>query len=299
MAIHHVDGAEPPSDVSALSSTAESRVDEAPHAAAGPLLEVQNVEVVYNEISLAVRGISLSVPTGGVVALLGANGAGKTTTIRAISGLLDINNGRVRDGDIILDGQSVKKLRPHEIVGRGVAQVPEGRKIFGHLTVEENLRVGASARKDRRNVGTALEQVYELFPPIAARRHDEAGWMSGGEQQMVAVGRALMAAPRLLLLDELSLGLAPLVVDAIFERLDQTRKELGVAMLLVEQNAQIALEFSEYGYIMENGRIVLDGPSAELQNNSDVQEFYLGISESQETKSYASVKHYKRRKRWV
>ena len=193
----------------------------------------------------------------------------------------------------------MKKLRRTQIVARGVAQVPEGRKIFGHLTVEENLKVGASARKDRRNVGSALEQVYELFPPIAGRRHDEAGWMSGGEQQMVAVGRALMAAPRLLLLDELSLGLAPLVVDAIFDRLDTARRELGVAMLLVEQNAQIALDFSEYGYIMENGRIVLDGPSAELQNNPDVQEFYLGISEAHETKSYASVKHYKRRKRWV
>jgi branched-chain amino acid transport system ATP-binding protein len=281
------------------SAESAAAVAPTPTPSAPPLLEIQNVEVVYNEVSLAVRGISLSVPPGGVVALLGANGAGKTTTIRAISGLLDIHDGRIRDGDITLDGKSVKKLRAHEIVARGVGQVPEGRKIFGHLTVEENLRVGASARKDRRNVGAALEQVYELFPPIAARRHDEAGWMSGGEQQMVAVGRALMAAPRLLLLDELSLGLAPLVVDAIFERLDDARKELGVAILLVEQNAQIALDFAEYGYIMENGRIVLDGPSAQLQDNADVQEFYLGISESHETKSYASVKHYKRRKRWI
>ena len=297
MAVHDVTTTEVPGTPEAAA--ADAPIEKAPASSVRPLLEIQNVEVVYNEISLAVRGISLSVPPGGVVALLGANGAGKTTTIRAISGLLDIHDGRVRDGDIFLDGQSIKKLRAHEIVARGAAQVPEGRKIFGHLTVEENLRVGASARKDRRNVGAALEQVYELFPPIAARRHDEAGWMSGGEQQMVAVGRALMAAPRLLLLDELSLGLAPLVVDAIFERLDEVRKELGMAILLVEQNAQIALDFSEYGYIMENGRIVLDGPSAELQNNTDVQEFYLGISEGHETKSYAAVKHYKRRKRWV
>jgi branched-chain amino acid transport system ATP-binding protein len=266
--------------------------------APGDILTLRNVEVVYNEISLAVRGVSLSVPDGAVVALLGANGAGKTTTIRAISGLLDIHDGRVREGEITFDGRSIKKLPPHTLVERGIAQVPEGRQVFGHLTVEENLRVGASQRKDR-NVKDSLDTIYELFPKLAERRKDEAGWMSGGEQQMVAVGRALMARPKMLLLDELSLGLAPQVIETIFARLSAVRKELNTAMLMVEQNAKLALEFCEYGYIMENGRIVLDGPSATLLNNPDVQEFYLGVGADKETKSYASVKHYKRRKRWM
>jgi branched-chain amino acid transport system ATP-binding protein len=262
------------------------------------VLTLRNVEVVYNEISLAVRGISLSVPRGAVVALLGANGAGKTTTIRAISGLLDIHDGRVRDGEITLAGESIKKMAPHTLVARGIAQVPEGRQVFGHLSVEENLRVGASALKDR-SIRNSLETIYELFPRLAERRKAEAGWMSGGEQQMVAVGRALMARPKLLLLDELTLGLAPQVIETIFARLTAVRSELNTAMLMVEQNAKLALGFCEYGYIMENGRIMLDGPSAALMSNADVQEFYLGVGEDQQTKSYASVKHYKRRKRWT
>jgi len=270
----------------------------APRRTVDEILTVSNVEVVYNDVSLAVRGISLAVPRGAVVALLGANGAGKTTTIRAISGLLDIHDGRVREGDILLDGSSIRRLAPAQIVGRGVAQVPEGRQVFGHLTVEENLRVGASARRDR-NTRESLDQVLELFPALARRRRDQAGWMSGGEQQMVAVGRALMARPALLLLDELSLGLAPQVIESIFDRLSAVRTEFGTSMLMVEQNAQLALDFADYGYIMENGRIVLDGPSDALLRNSDVREFYLGVGDDRAAKNFAAVKHYKRRKRWL
>jgi branched-chain amino acid transport system ATP-binding protein len=281
-----------------MTTTADNAAHAPQAAATADILTLRNVEVVYNEISPAVRGLSLSVPQGSVVALLGANGAGKTTTIRAISGLLDIHDGRVREGDIMLDGVSVKRLSPHALVARGIAQVPEGRQVFGHLTVEENLRVGASALKDH-SIKDSLDTIYELFPRLAERRRAEAGWMSGGEQQMVAVGRALMARPRLLLLDELSLGLAPQVIETIFGRLQSVRTELKTAMLMVEQNAKIALDFCDYGYIMENGRIALDGPSASLLGNSDVQEFYLGVGGEQGARSYASIKHYKRRKRWM
>jgi branched-chain amino acid transport system ATP-binding protein len=281
-----------------MTTTQPSALETGAAEPADEILSLRNVEVVYNEISLAVRGVSLSVPRGSVVALLGANGAGKTTTIRAISGLLDIHDGRVREGDIVLAGESIKKMTPHAIVARGVAQVPEGRQVFGHLTVEENLRVGASALKER-SVKESLDTIYELFPRLAERRRAEAGWMSGGEQQMVAVGRALMARPKLLLLDEVSLGLAPQVVETIFARLQAVREELKTAMLMVEQNAKLALEFCDYGYIMENGRIVLDGPSGALLGNQDVQEFYLGVSGDHATRSYASIKHYKRRKRWI
>ena len=264
-----------------------------------PLLTLQNVEVVYNEISLAVRGISLVVPKGKTIALLGANGAGKTTTLRAIAGLLHVHDGRVREGEVVFDGRDIGSLRPDQRVASGIAQVPEGRMVFGHLTVEENLKVGAAAT-GYRNTRKAVEQVFELFPALADRRRQTAGWMSGGEQQMVAVGRALMAEPKLLLLDEVSLGLAPQIIDSIIDQLEVVRRELGTAMLMVEQNANLALEFSDYGYIMENGRVVLDGPSKELRSNEDVREFYLGMGgKDGEKKSYADVKHYKRRKRWV
>lgn len=267
--------------------------------AGDPLLVLRNVEVVYNEISLAVRGISLTVPAGQTVSLLGANGAGKTTTLRAITGLLAIHDGRVREGEITFDGRDVSQQRADQIVAGGVAQVPEGRMIFGHLTVEENLRIGAAAT-GYKELKASLEQMFDLFPALADRKDQQAGWMSGGEQQMVAVGRALMAKPRLLLLDEVSLGLAPQIIDTIIDQLTVVRREFGTAMLMVEQNANLALEFSDYGYIMENGRIVLDGPSAELRNNEDVREFYLGMAASEdEQKSYAQVKHYKRRKRWT
>lgn len=281
-----------------MTTTATSPAAAGQTAANDDILTLRNIEVVYNEVSLAVRGVSLSVPNGSVVALLGANGAGKTTTIRAISGLLDIHDGRVREGDILFCGESIKRMTPHALVARGIAQVPEGRQVFGHLTVEENLRVGASARRDH-NIKESLEAIYQLFPRIAERRKAEAGWLSGGEQQMVAVGRALMARPKLLLLDEVSLGLAPQVIETIFERLQAVRTELNTAMLMVEQNAKLALEFCDYGYIMENGRVVLDGPSASLLENPDVQEFYLGVGADHTTKNYASIKHYKRRKRWL
>jgi len=259
------------------------------------LLAVENVEVVYG-VSLALRGVSFVVPEHGAVALLGPNGAGKTSTIRAISGLLDVHGGSIRDGDIRLHGRSIRRLRADRIVSSGVAQVPEGRLVFAHLTVEENLRVGASARKTP-GVGDSLDQVYDLFPRLAERRRQQAGWLSGGEQQMLAIGRALMAAPRLLLLDEVSLGLAPRVIEDIFERLGEVRRELGTAMLLVEQNARVALGFVDYGYILESGRIVLEGESADLRANDVVQQSYLGIR-TDATAGFAHVKRYRRRKRW-
>ena len=279
-----------------MTTTETSPAHAAPESAAPDVLTLRNVEVVYNEISLAVRGVSLSVPENSVVALLGANGAGKTTTIRAITGLLAIHGGRVREGEITFLGESIKKQAPHTLVSKGIAQVPEGRRVFGHLTVEENLRIGASAVK-KHNMKESLDLIYELFPRLAERRKSEAGWMSGGEQQMVAVGRALMARPKMLLLDELSLGLAPQVIETIFARLQSVRDELKTAMLMVEQNAKLALEFCDYGYIMENGRVVLDGPASSLLNNSEVQEFYLGGGEKE--RNYAATKHYKRKKRWM
>jgi branched-chain amino acid transport system ATP-binding protein len=262
-----------------------------------PLLAVNNVEVVYG-VSLAVRGISFSVPENGVVALLGPNGAGKTSVIRAVSGLLPLHYGAVRSGDITLDGKSIRGLQPDKIVGRGVGQVPEGRLVFRQLSVEENLRVGATARKGAK-VGESMDGIFEFFPVLAERRKQKAGWLSGGEQQMVAVGRALMAGPRLLLLDEVSLGLAPLVIEDIFNRLGEVRRELGTAMLLVEQNARVALAFAEYGYILESGRVVLDGPSEKLQSDPMVQESYLGVRKDDTHAGYGQVKLYRRRKRWL
>ena len=269
----------------------------APRSSAGPLLVVDNIEVTYG-VSLAVRGISFEVPENGAVALLGPNGAGKTSTIRAISGLLDIHHGSVRDGDIRFAGRSIRGMRADKIVASGVAQVPEGRLVFGQLTVEENLRVGASARTTP-DVEDSLAQVYDLFPRLKERPKQQAGWLSGGEQQMVAIGRALMAAPRLLLLDEVSLGLAPRVIEGIFERLGEVRRELGTAMLLVEQNARVALGFAGYGYILESGRIVLEGPSSDLRDNSMVQESYLGVRSGDTGRAYGQVKLYRRRRRWL
>jgi branched-chain amino acid transport system ATP-binding protein len=264
-----------------------------------PLLSLEAAEVVYGGASLAVSGVSFTVPEHGVVALLGANGAGKTSIIRAISGLLGVHGGVLREGDVLLDGRSIRRLRPDRVVARGIAQVPEGRLVFSHLTVDENLRVGASARRAPGRVSHALEQVYELFPRIADRRSAQAGLLSGGEQQMVAIGRALMASPRLLLLDEVSLGLAPKVVESIFERLGAVRRELGAAMLMVEQNAQMALDFADQGYIMENGRVVLAGPSAALRANPLVQETYLGISARSEAAMGDEPLRARRRKRWL
>jgi len=262
------------------------------------LLAVDNVEVVYG-VSLALRGISFQVPEDGAVALLGPNGAGKTSTIRAISGLLAVHNGAVRDGEIRLDGKSIRGMRAHKIVSAGVSQVPEGRLVFPQLSVEENLLVGASARKSP-GVADTLTRVYDLFPRLKERTRQQAGWLSGGEQQMVAIGRALMAAPRLLLLDEVSLGLAPQVIASIFELLAEVRRELGTAMLLVEQNARAALAFADYGYILENGRVVLEGPSADLRDNPVIQESYLGVrGGAAGTRHFGEAKHYKWRTRWL
>ncbi|MCS6843881.1 MAG: ABC transporter ATP-binding protein [Caldilineales bacterium] len=266
------------------------------------MLKLTNVEVVYSDVVLVLRGVSLEVPPGKIVALLGANGAGKTTTLRAISGLLRTQEGKVTRGSIEFDGQRIQHLPPEEIVRLGIVQVMEGRRLFRHLTVEENLVIGAVGRSGRNGVGNLaadLEQVYTYFPRLRDLRRRTSGFLSGGEQQMLVIGRALMAHPRLMMLDEPSLGLAPLIVDEIFSIVRQIRQESGVSILLVEQNARIALDVADYAYIMENGRVVLDGPSEQMAQNEDVKEFYLGLTQLGERKSYRDVKHYRRRKRWL
>jgi branched-chain amino acid transport system ATP-binding protein len=274
--------------------TADAETQERP----GTVLKVSGLEVAYGPLAPALRGITIEVPEGSAVALLGANGAGKTTTIRAISGLLKLHSGRVLQGSIELAGEDISKLRPNKIVGQGVAQVPEGRMVFAELTVEENLRIGATARKGG-NLGEDIDRVFELFPSIESRRGDQAGWLSGGEQQMVAIGRGLMANPRLLLLDEVSLGLAPIITRAIFERLRDVRAQYGTAMLVVEQNARLALEFCDYAYILDTGRIVLEGPAAQLRADPQVQELYLGGEIGEDARSFATAKRYRRRRRWL
>ncbi len=263
------------------------------------LLVVNNIEVIYDHVILVLRGVSLQVPEGGVVAVLGANGAGKTTTLKAISNLLGAERGEVTKGTILYQRNEVQALNPSELVKRGVTQVMEGRHCFEHLTVEENLMTGAYTRRDGRTaVARDLELVYGYFPAIKERRGSLAGYISGGEQQMTAIGRALMAKPKLILLDEPSMGLAPQLVEQIFEIVARLNKEVGVSFLLAEQNATVALRFSDYGYVLENGRVVLDGLSKELADNEDVKEFYLGISAGDRT-SFRDVKHYRRRKRWL
>lgn len=263
------------------------------------MLEVNNIEVVYNDVILVLKGISLSVAKGDIVALLGANGAGKTTTLKAISGVLRLQNGDLEGGTISFDGKEIQDDDPDRIVRNGISMVPEGRRIFSDLSVVENLVVGAFTRSDRGQVKKDLEIVMNYFPVLRERRNQRAVYLSGGEQQMVAVGRALMSKPRLIMLDEPSLGLAPLVVKSIFEILKQINQAQDTTLLLVEQNANLALNFASYGYIMETGRIVLDGPCGQLRENEDVQEFYLGVTDQKDRKNYAQVKHYKRRKRWL
>lgn len=265
------------------------------------MLKLTNVEVVYSDVVLVLRGVSLEVPEGKIVALLGANGAGKTTTLRAISGLLRTQEGKVTRGSIEFAGQRIQHLPPEEIVRLGIVQVMEGRRLFRHLTVEENLVIGAvgRSRNGAGSVAQDLERVYTYFPRLRDLRRRTSGFLSGGEQQMLVIGRALMAHPRLMMLDEPSLGLAPLIVDEIFSIVRQIRQESGVSILLVEQNARIALDVADYAYIMENGRVVLDGPSEQLAQNEDVKEFYLGLTQLGERKSYRDVKHYRRRKRWL
>jgi branched-chain amino acid transport system ATP-binding protein len=264
-----------------------------------PLLAVNNIEVIYGHVILVLKGVSLQVPAGGLVALLGANGAGKTTTLKAISNLLRAERGEVTKGTIEYRGEPVQRSDPAALVRRGVVQVMEGRRVFEHLTVEENLLTGAYTRPSAREVRRDLERVYAYFPRLAERRGVTAGYVSGGEQQMLAIGRALMARPRLMLLDEPSMGLAPLLVQEIFGIVRRLNREEGVAILLAEQNAAIALSTVTHGYVMESGRIVLDGDAERLRANEDVKEFYLGLSGVGQRKSYRDVKHYKRRKRWL
>ncbi len=265
----------------------------------GPLLAVRNIEVIYDHVILVLRGVSLEVPEGGVVAILGANGAGKSTTLKAISNLLQSERGEVTKGTIEFRGSPVQSLDPSKLVAMGVVQVMEGRRCFEHLTVEENLLTGAYSRKDgRAAVQADLELVYGYFPRIKERRDTMAGYISGGEQQMTALGRALMAKPSAILLDEPSMGLAPQLVEEIYEIVERLNQDQGVTFLLAEQNTHMALKYASYGYILENGRVVLDGDAASLRENEDVKEFYLGLGTSGR-RSYRDVKHYKRRKRWL
>jgi branched-chain amino acid transport system ATP-binding protein len=263
------------------------------------MLKLNNIEVIYNDVILVLKGLSLEVPEGQIVALLGANGAGKSTTLKAISGLLKAEEGEVTDGTIEFLGERIDGLEPEEIVRRGVFQVMEGRRVFEDLSVEENLQVGAFTRRDVEGVRRDYEMVYEYFPRLRERRRQLAGYLSGGEQQMLAIGRALMAKPRLVLLDEPSLGLAPMLVREIFDIIVRINCEARTTILLVEQNATLALSIASYGYIMETGRVVLDGPVDRLKANEDVKEFYLGLSDVGGRKSYREVKHYRRRKRWL
>ena len=263
------------------------------------ILSLKNIEVIYDHVILVLKGVSLDVPEGSIVALLGANGAGKSTTLKAISNLLGAERGQVTKGSIVLDDQRIDQLNPSLVVKRGVVQVMEGRHCFAHLTVEENLLTGAFTRGGARvEIAEDLEKVYSYFPRLKQRRSSLAGYTSGGEQQMTAVGRALMARPRMILLDEPSMGLAPQIVEEIFEIVENLNRQEKVSFLLAEQNTSVALRHANYGYILENGRVVMDGPSADLANNEDVKEFYLGISTSGR-KSFRDSKHYRRRKRWL
>ena len=260
------------------------------------MLALKNVEVIYDDVILVLKGLSLEVPKGKIVALLGSNGAGKSTTLKAISGLLHAEEGEVTDGAITLDGEPIQGLDPERIVRRGIFQVMEGRRVFEDLTVEENIVMGGYTRSDRAGLRRDHEMCYTYFPRLKERRRELAGYLSGGEQQMLAISRALMARPRIILLDEPSLGLAPLLVREIFGIVQRVNREEGVTFLLVEQNANLALGIAHYGYIMENGRIVLDGEPDKLRANEDVKEFYLGGGGD---KSYRNLKFYKRRKRWL
>lgn len=262
-------------------------------------LEVNNIEVIYDHVILVLKGVSLEVPKGGIVALLGANGAGKSTTLKAISNLLGAERGDVTKGNILYKGEAVESLNPSDLVKRGVVQVMEGRHCFEHLTIEENLLTGAYTRKDgRKAIAQSLELIYNYFPRLRERRNSQAGYTSGGEQQMCAIGRAMLAQPEMILLDEPSMGLAPQLVEEIFEIVKKLNQNEGVSFLLAEQNTNVALRYSDYGYIMENGRVVMEGNAKELSENEDVKEFYLGLS-SEGRKSFRDVKNYRRRKRWL
>ncbi len=263
------------------------------------MLTVNNIEVAYMSVIQVLRGVSLEVGDGRIVALLGANGAGKTTVLKAISGMLKTEDGEVTDGSIEFDAKRIDRLGPENIASLGISQAMEGRRVLEHLSVEENLLVGAYTRKDRAGVKKDIEMVYDWFPKIRTLRRQTSGYLSGGEQQMLVIGRALMASPKLMLLDEPSLGLAPLLVQEIYEIIEKISGERRMAMLVVEQNAIAALGIADEGYVMENGRVVLSGPAEKLRNNEDVREFYLGLSSAGSKKSYRDIKHYRRKKRWL
>ncbi|MBU2551526.1 MAG: ABC transporter ATP-binding protein [Proteobacteria bacterium] len=263
------------------------------------MLELINVEMMYNKVILVLKGVSMKVPQGQIVALLGANGAGKTTTLKCISGMEHVEQGDVTEGKILFEGVRIDHMDPTAIVRLGIVQVLEGRKILEHLTVEQNLLVGSHLIPDLKEVRADMELVYSYFPKLATMKTNTSGYLSGGEQQMLVLGRALMARPKLILLDEPSLGLSPLLVKEIFAVLKQLNEDQKMTMVVVEQNARIALSISHYGYIMENGRLVLEGAGSELVENEDIKEFYLGLSLKGKRKSYREVKHYKRRKRWL
>ncbi|MBW1783314.1 MAG: ABC transporter ATP-binding protein [Deltaproteobacteria bacterium] len=263
------------------------------------MLTLNNIEVIYSDVILVLKGVSLSVQEGSIVSLLGANGAGKSTTLKAISGLLKTELGEVTDGSIEFEGKIIGREDPEEIVKMGIVQVMEGRPLFEQLTVEENIKVGAYSRNDTDVIKSDMEEVYDYFPTLARMRHRVSGYLSGGERQMLVMGRGLMARPKLMLMDEPSLGLSPALVKEIFRIIERINKEQNTSILVVEQNAVIALSISDHAYVMENGRIVLDGPSSKLKENEDIKEFYLGLSQVGKRKSYKDVKHYKRRKRWL
>jgi branched-chain amino acid transport system ATP-binding protein len=264
------------------------------------ILKINNIEVKYHEVILVIKGVSIEVPEGGIVALLGANGAGKSTTLKAISGLLKHEDGEVTDGSIEYMGRRIDKISAEKIAKAGIVQVIEGRRVFEHLTVEQNLKVGAHMRKkDGRSVKEGLEMVYHYFPRLKEKRHETAGFISGGEQQMTVVGRALMTSPKLILLDEPSMGLAPLLIHEIFNIIKKLNEEEKISILLVEQNAKLALNVSPHAYVMENGRIVMDDTAERLKENQDIKDFYLGMTDFGGRKNFRDVKHYKRRKRWL
>lgn len=268
-------------------------------APSSPYLTINNIEVIYDHVILVLKGVSLTVPKGGIVALLGANGAGKSTTLKSISNLLGAERGDVTKGNIEFKGTRIDQMTPNELVRRGVIQVMEGRHCFAHLTIEENLLTGAYTRRiSRSELKDSLEKVYHYFPRLKTRRTSQAGYTSGGEQQMCAIGRALMAKPEMILLDEPSMGLAPQIVEEIFEIVKDLNSKENVSFLLAEQNTMVALRYADFGYIMENGRIVMEGEAKDLATNEDVKEFYLGLS-SEGRKSFRDVKHYRRRKRWL
>src|SRR5829696_3523442 len=282
-----------------IATSSRRRSKRPSKARSSPMLALNNIEVVYDSVILVLKGVSLNAEEGHITTLLGANGAGKTTTLKAISGLLRTERGEVTKGSVELDGERLDRLQPYDVVKRGVSQVFEGRRVFENLTVDENLIAGAHSRSNKAEIRAGSDRVYGSFPVLKERRDQRAGYLSGGEQQMLVIGRALMSDPKVILLDEPSLGLAPMVIEEIFGVIRRLKDEQKITVLLVEQNAALALDIADHGYVMENGRIVLEGPAESLRQNSDIKEFYLGLNEAGTRKSYRETKNYRRRKRWL